>query len=56
MMKLISVEIEGYRRFLKKQTLQLDSQLVALTGPNESGKTSVLKAISSINTNIPFNG
>lgn len=53
-MKLVSVDIDGYRRFNKKQTLHLDCRLVALVGPNEAGKTSILNALESIGSRVPF--
>lgn len=53
-MRLISISIEGYRRFRTRATLQIDSRLVALLGPNEAGKTSILRALLSMNDNSPF--
>lgn len=53
-MKLISIEIEGYRRFATREVLKTDCQLVALLGPNEAGKTSLLRAIESLNEKTPF--
>jgi predicted ATP-dependent endonuclease of OLD family len=53
-MKLSSVEIDGYRRFNKKQFLHVDCRLVALVGPNEAGKTGILQALESLGTRTPF--
>lgn len=53
-MKLISIDVEGYRRFFTNQCLQLDSALVALLGPNEAGKTSLLNLLLCLNNDLPF--
>ena len=45
-MKLSKVTFEGYRRFLNKTTLKMNSKLTVLIGPNEAGKSSVLKMLS----------
>lgn len=54
-MKLISIELDGYRRFYPKQSLSVDWKLVALLGPNEAGKSSILKALQALNSEGPFN-
>jgi len=53
-MKLTSVHVEGYRRFRTRQRLQLDTRLVALLGPNEAGKTSVLRLLQRLNDDRAF--
>lgn len=44
-MDLLSVTVTGYRRFRAKTSLQTNGKLVALLGPNEAGKSSLLQAI-----------
>ena len=47
-MQLYSVSVEGWRRFADRQTLQLNGKLIALVGPNEAGKSSLLAALQSL--------
>lgn len=47
-MELLSVTLAGFRRFAEPAELRTSGKLVALLGPNEAGKTSILKAISQI--------
>lgn len=44
-MELFSVTVAGFRRFREPATLKTDGKLVALVGPNEAGKSSLLSAI-----------
>lgn len=44
-MRLVAVEVTGFRRFASTQKLELDSGLTAIVGPNEAGKTSLLDAM-----------
>lgn len=53
-MKLISVALHGYKRFEQRSSMNVDSKLVAVVGPNESGKTSFLGALMHLNHNDSF--
>lgn len=44
-MRLISAEISGYGRLVKAK-VNLDSKVIAVVGPNEAGKTTLLKALA----------
>ncbi|MGW4935473.1 AAA family ATPase [Streptomyces sp. NPDC004166] len=44
-MRLHSVNFNNYRRFAGESSLVIDEPIVALVGPNEAGKTSILEAI-----------
>ncbi|SOB80660.1 AAA domain-containing protein [Sphingomonas guangdongensis] len=48
-MDLFSVSLTGFRRFRSKTTLRTNGRLVALVGPNEAGKTSILDALGKLN-------
>jgi predicted ATP-dependent endonuclease of OLD family len=52
-MHLITVEINGFRR-LKDVRINLENKLIAVVGPNEAGKTSLLNALSSLQHTEPF--
>jgi DNA repair exonuclease SbcCD ATPase subunit len=43
--RLISAEISGFRAFASPQSFDLDADVVILTGPNGSGKTSLFDSI-----------
>jgi len=43
--KLISVDLTGFKRFEQTTKINLDAKLIALVGPNEAGKTSILEAL-----------
>lgn len=45
-MELCSLSVTGFRRFRSKATLQTHGKLVALVGPNEAGKSSLLHAVA----------
>ena len=47
-MRLRWLQLDGYKRFQPRQTIKLDSKLVALVGPNEAGKTSILQSIEHL--------
>ncbi|MFC5799314.1 AAA family ATPase [Streptomyces formicae] len=48
-MLVTSVEIEGFRNITNKQTMAVDPEVTCLIGKNESGKTTVLKALHRLN-------
>ena len=53
-MKLLSVELHGFRRYKKKTKMQLDGKLIAIIGSNEAGKSSFLEALQRLNDNDKF--
>lgn len=48
-MRLISARIRGYGR-LADTKINLDSKLIAVVGPNEAGKTTLLKALAHVDS------
>src|SRR5258707_10750330 len=44
-MRLIKLKLKDFRRFSGEHSLDLNEDLLALVGPNEAGKTSLLYAI-----------
>lgn len=54
-MKLISVALHRYKRFEQRSSMNVDSKLVAVVGPNESGKSSFLEALTHLNHTNPLN-
>ena len=44
-MKLASIQIENYRSIVKTQTLELDEHFTVILGPNNEGKSNLLRAI-----------
>lgn len=47
-MRLLKVKLEGIRRFEKTDALLVADRLVAIVGPNEAGKTSLLRALDQV--------
>lgn len=52
-MKLVAVTVQKFRNFVEPQRISIESDVTALVGKNESGKTTVLKALHRLN---PANG
>ena len=52
-MRLIGVSFRGFRR-LAATGIRIDAPLVAIVGPNEAGKTSLLRALVHLNDADPF--
>jgi hypothetical protein len=52
-MKLLKIRLRGFRRFAESQSLDLNEDLIALVGPNEAGKSSVLDAIELLGQRKP---
>lgn len=53
-MRLVAFSLEGYRRFAAKTSIKLHGDMVALVGPNEAGKSSLLRAIAHLGDDAPF--
>lgn len=53
-MKLMSISLQGYRRFEATVELDVAGSVIALIGPNEAGKSSLLRAMLSCNTRDAF--
>ncbi|MEG8040482.1 AAA family ATPase [Sphingomonas sp. LR60] len=53
-MELFSVTISGFRKIARKATLRTNGKALALVGPNEAGKSSVLDAIRSLGNSEAF--
>lgn len=52
--KLIGFTISGYRRFLHASSLKLHGDMIAIVGPNEAGKSSLLRAMAQLNERQAF--
>lgn len=44
-MRLVALRLQGYRRFEAQSTLDLTPRVVAVVGPNEAGKSTILRAL-----------
>src|SRR5215469_7567721 len=51
-MRLIKLKLINYRRFAREQSLDLNEDLIALVGPNEAGKSSILAAIDTVGRKV----
>jgi antitoxin component of MazEF toxin-antitoxin module/energy-coupling factor transporter ATP-binding protein EcfA2 len=47
-MRMVALRLQGYRRFERETTLDLTPRVVAVVGPNEAGKSSLLDAMENI--------
>ncbi|MFL5780632.1 MAG: ATP-dependent nuclease [Thermoleophilaceae bacterium] len=54
-MRLISLQLHGFRRFAERTKVVFDGKLTALVGPNEAGKTTVLDALRRLDDSEPIN-
>lgn len=53
-MRLVNIKIQGYRRFEQPVSIDVSGDVIALVGPNESGKTSILRAMLSLEKDDDF--
>lgn len=53
-MNLQCVTVQGFRRFVKPSSIRLNERLIALVGPNEAGKSSILSALVQAGSDNPF--
>lgn len=53
-MELFSVSLRGFRRFRDTATLRTNGKLVALVGPNEARKSTILAALKRLDDENPF--
>jgi hypothetical protein len=53
-MRLIWFTMTGYKRFEAKTGVHLDGRLIAISGPNEAGKSSLLGALSHLSKDGEF--
>ncbi|MFB7392271.1 AAA family ATPase [Streptomyces sp. NPDC056191] len=49
-MRLHTLTLNGYKRFKAPTEIHLDEPVIALVGPNEAGKTSILQALMELNS------
>lgn len=52
-MKLVAVTVQRFRNFVDSQQIEIEPDVTVLVGKNESGKTTILKALHRLN---PANG
>lgn len=53
-MDLLTVSVTGFKRFRATTSLQTNGKLVAVLGPNEAGKSTLLAAIAHLGDNREF--
>ena len=53
-MDLNHIKLNGFKRF-EKVTLNISGKIIALLGPNEAGKSSILEALTCLNNDSGFN-
>jgi ATPase subunit of ABC transporter with duplicated ATPase domains len=53
-MKLIGFTLGGYRRFLKTSSLKLQGDVISIVGPNEAGRSSLLRAMAQLKSTNGF--
>jgi hypothetical protein len=53
-MRLVSIGVDNYKRFVEPSELRCDGKLVAIVGPNEAGKSSLLQALTHLTSREPF--
>jgi AAA domain/AAA domain, putative AbiEii toxin, Type IV TA system len=49
---MIKLKLTNFRRFAGRQSLDLNEDLIALVGPNEAGKSSILAAIETVGRGV----
>lgn len=58
-MRLTTITVQKFKNFVDPQTIEIESDVTALVGKNESGKTTVLRALHRLNpangTSLKFN-
>ena len=47
-MRLVKIRFKDFRRFAGEHSLDLNENLIALVGPNEAGKSSILYALDLV--------
>lgn len=53
-MRLIKVGCERYKRFRERADMDVDERLIAVVGPNEAGKSSLLEALAHFESGEAF--
>lgn len=53
-MELVVFSLQNYRRFVEKTSIKLHAGVVAIVGPNEAGKSSLLDAIKLLGSDEPY--
>lgn len=53
-MRFLSAHVKGYKRFEQQADLWVTSPLIAIVGPNEAGKTSLLDALQHLSRDSRF--